>query len=402
MNNKIFFLSATLFLSALVVHSQTKEQKFVTGKPILGKAITFNTTEPIKISIAWTPNSDASGNMYGFLKSGNFGAFKLYKINAAGNAFLYFKSIDNNIGISSNNLGLKYSFDSKGNFYWLMDNCIMTLTTAGNIETAAGEWKVNYDLKDGKNGTLAGHVYDFKCDKNDNVIFTESVSPTFHFTFNGKTLDSGDPNNPYILVRKLLTNGELTTCRYSNGDLFLESPTDFNLAANADIFYTKYQNDGSRGLTLYRWNYKNAPIKLLSFHGNLFSGSNGEKGRWTLGDTAKARVSDPTHIFENSKKEIIIYELSMHRFVKLVGNKVMAYSGTSNDGQVISGLTMSASVKADVDGKAATAQYTDVRYPTMDANDNIIFRSKAGVRKILPDGSVSTILKYTIKDKSEE
>jgi hypothetical protein len=399
---KKIFLLCVLYSSVGNIFAQQKENKIINGKPIYGKAITFNTTELIKIPIAWAACKDEAGNMYGFLKSGSFGAFKLYKITPTGEVFLYFKSIDNNIGISSNNLGLKYCFNSKGDFYWLMGNCIMKLTTEGNVETAAGEWKVNYDIKDGKNGTLAGHIFDFKCDKNDNIIFTESVSPTFHFTFNGKTLDSGDPNNPYILVRKLLTNGELTTCRYSSGDLFLESPTEFNLAPNGDIFYTKYQNDGSRGLSIYRWNYKSAPIKLLSFHGNLFAGSNGEKGRWTLGDTSKARVSDPTYIFENSKKEIIIYELSMHRFVKLVGNKVMAYSGTSDDGEVKSGIAMAAIVKADIDGKAATAQYTYVHYPIMDANDNIIFRSKTGVRKILPDGSVSTILKYAIKEKIEE
>ncbi len=41
----------------------TKENKLISGKPIYGKAITFNTTESIKIPIAWSPNSDASDNI---------------------------------------------------------------------------------------------------------------------------------------------------------------------------------------------------------------------------------------------------------------------------------------------------------------------------------------------------
>jgi hypothetical protein len=398
-----------IFLLIAIVtkgYSQTKESKFVTGKPILGKAITFNTNKILYPKLAWSHFKDKQGNMYKvYAPKTSFSTppFKIYKYTATGEGFLYFNSLDNNIGYETSPTGMKFTFDENANFYWQMGNCIMKLSNEGIIETLVGVWKENRNLKDGKgsNGLLAGHLYKLKYNSFDkSIYFSERVDKSQAYeTFEGKVLGFNKiANSAPVVLRKCSTDGTLTTLKYKDGSLFLEAENDFWFAPNGDIIYrTSATAFTSRAYDIFRWDGKNKPVAVVKFHGGLFNGIKGDKGRWTVGDTSFARVTaNPEQVIVNSKNEIIIYDGDARRFVKVNGNKVTAYSGTSDMQQVINGITLAAKSK-DKDGTATTAEFYSVGTITIDKDDNMFFASKIGVRKLTPNGTVTTIIKATQK-----
>jgi hypothetical protein len=404
-----------IFVSSIAssVFAQPKETKFITGKPQFGKAVTFDTKTPVGIKVPWTKNADNQGNRYGILANGNSTfaelPFRLYKITPDGKAFLYFKSADNNIAISSSPTDFKYAFDDSGNFFWQMGNCIVKLSNTGNLAIFAGTWKENRNLKDGQgsNAALAGHLYKFKYNPADkNIYFTERVDNSHAYeTFEGEVLeDNRITGNAAIVLRKLSPTGILTTLRDKSGQLFLDAPEDLFFAPNGDLLYTASQGqDGSRASSIWKWDYKNAPQLLLKFNGGLFKGVKGERGRWTMGDTSIARIGNPDYMAYNSKNELIIYDANVHRFAKLKGNQVTAFSGTSDMSALNEGVTLAAEVKEDKDGDAKTAQFASgFKEIQIDSADVIWIKTNNKLRKISPNGSASTVFTYKPKGKEVE
>ncbi len=142
---------------------------------------------------------------------------------------------------------------------------------------------------------------------------------------------------------------------------------------------------------------------MLKFYGGVFKGVKGERGRWTMGDKASARIGNPDNMVFNSKNEVIIYDPDAHRFAKLTGNKVVHYSGSSDMSAIEQGITFGADVKTDKDGDAKTAQYASgMQEMQIDANDTIWIKTANILRKLSPNGSVSTVFTYTPKGKEVE
>jgi hypothetical protein len=395
---KIFLLSASLCLCAFVVQTkaQQKETKFVSGKPILGKAITFNTTTVSYPKCTWSNFKDKTGNMYRvYAPKTQFSTppFKIYKYTPAGEGFLYFNSLDNNISYENAPTGMKYTFDEAANFYWQDGTRFFKLTSDGIIQLLAGEAKSNINkIQDGKNGSTTGELRKFKYNPYDGFIyFTESIYNPDGIFLNEKIIPS---LTSMVFLRKISKRGEITTCTYANGNLFLENPLNIFFAPNGDIIYTKEATAfGSRAEDIFRWDGKNNPVSIVKFHGGLFTGVKGDRGRWTVGDTSVARVTANTEqLIMNSKNEIIIYDANVKRFAKVSGSRVSAYSGTSNTQKVIEGISLGAESK-ETDGTAGTAQFGYVGTLTIDKDDNIFFRSANGVRKIAPNGTVTTVIK---------
>jgi hypothetical protein len=396
--NILFLLCVALSLGVFVVqtNAQTKETKFVSGKPILGKAVTFNTTTVSYPKVAWSNFKDKNGNMYRvYAPKMQFSTppFKIYKYTPEGEGFLYFNSLDNNISYENAPTGMKYTFDEEVNFYWQNGTRFFKLTSDGTIQLLAGEAKSNINkMLDGMNGTTTGGLRKFKYNPYDGFIyFTEAIYNRDGIYLNGKIIPVV---TDMVFLRKLSKSGEITTCTYTNGALFLEKPYDIFFAPNGDIIYTKEATAfGSRAEDVFRWDGKNNPVSIVKFHGGLFTGVKGDRGRWTVGDTSIARVSAGVQdIIVNSKNELIIYDGNAKRFAKLSGSKVTAYSGTSNMQKVIEGISLGAESK-ETDGTATTAQFGYVGTLTIDKDDNIFFRSQYGVRKIASNGTVTTIIK---------
>jgi hypothetical protein len=376
--------------------AQTKETKFVSGKPILGKAITFNTTTASYPKCAWSNFKDKTENMYRvYAPKTQFSTppFKIYKYTSTGEGFLYFNSLDNNISYENAPTGMKYTFDEEANFYWQNGNQFYTLTNDGTIQVLAGAAKSNINtMQDGKNATTTGALRKFKYNPYDGFIyFTESIYNPDGIYLNGKIIPS---LTTMVFLRKISKRGEITTCTYANGDLFLENPLNIFFAPNGDIIYTKEATAfGSRAEDIFRWDGKNNPVSIVKFHGGLFTGVKGERGRWTVGDTSMARVTaNVEQLIVNSKNEIIVYDANVKRFAKISSSKVTAYSGISDMLEVMGGITLGAKSK-ETDGAAATAQFGYVGTLTIDKDDNIFFRSQFGVRKIAPNGTVTTVIK---------
>jgi hypothetical protein len=385
------------------INAQNKETQFVTGKPILGKAVIFNTTTISFPKVAWSNFKDKQGNMYRVFapKSYSSPPFKIYKYTPAGDGFLYFNSFDNNLSSGNGPTGMKYTFDEEANFYWQNGNQFLKLTNDGTIQLLAGEVRSNINkMKDGKNGTTTGNLRKFKYNPFDGFIyFTEAIYNRDGIYLNDKLIPSV---TDMVFLRKLSLNGEITTCTYNDGNLFLEKPNDIFFAPNGDIIYTKAATAfGSRAEDIFRWDGKNEPVVQVKFHGGLFTGVKGDRGRWTVGDTSVARVTGTVQdIIVNSKNELIIYDGDARRFSKLSGSKVTAYSGTSDMKSAIAGIKLGADSK-ETDGTATTAQFSGVGTLTIDKNDNIIFKSNYGVRKITPNGTVITIIKNKV-NKTEK
>lgn len=396
----IIILHCFLYAFVVNVYAQIKEPKFISGKPILGKAVTFNTTKVLNTKLAWSHIKDKQGNMYKvYAPKTSFSTppFKIFKYTATGENYLYFNSAGNNIGYETSTTGMKYAFDDEANFYWQNGNQFFKLSNDGIIKKVNGEATSNINtMQDGLNATTTGRLLHFKYNPYDGYIyFTEKIYNQDGIYLNKKLIkDVTD----MVFLRKMSTTGEITTCRYSNGDLFLENLTNIFFAPNGDIIYTKAATAfGSRADDIYRWDMKNKPTAVVKFHGGLFTGIKGDKGRWTLGDTSIARVTASVEqIIVNSKTELIIYDGNVGRFAKVSGSIVTAYSGTSNMQKIIEGITLAAESK-DMDGSAATAQYKSVGPLTIDKEDNIYFASKIGVRKVAPNGNVTTIIKPTQK-----
>jgi hypothetical protein len=376
--------------------TQTKESEFVSGKPILGKAITFNTSTVSYPKCAWSNFKDKQGNMYRvFAPKTQFSTppFKIYKYTTNGESFLYFNSLDNNISYENAPTGMKYTFDEDANFYWQDGTRFFKLTNDGTIQVLAGEAKSSINkMQDGKNGTTTGELRKFKYNPYDGFIyFTESIYNPDGIYLNGKIIPT---LTTMVFLRKLSKSGEITTCTYANGNLFLENPLNIFFAPNGDIIYSKEATAfGSRAEDVFRWDGKNIPVAVVKFHGGLFTGIKGDRGRWTVGDTSIARVSATVQdIIVNSKNELITYDGDARRFAKLSGSKATAYSGTSNMQKVIDGIKLGADSK-EADGNANTAQFGYVGALTIDKDDNIYFKSNYGVRKIAPNGTVITVIK---------
>ena len=401
---KTLIVCLALFAAMAPTYAQStnkpKTPLIITGKPIYGNALVFSTSDPVKVSLNWTPFRDRQGSMYGIIKPRSTSLssvpFKLYKIPPNGEPTLYFDSAANNMSMSMPPTGAKYAFDLEGNFFWQSDSVIRKLSNSGQVLDFAGTLSNNRDARDGKGdqAVLPGHLYQFKFNPFDGCIYFNERNDHRHAyeTFEGKILDE---SSAAVLLRKLCADSTVTTLKYPDGALFLESAQDFFFAPNGEIVYTRFQPEGSgRSVSVHKWDRKDPPKLLFKFNGGLFSGPDGQRGRWTLGDISKVRIPNPSDIVFNSKMEMIIYDADMRRFAKLVGDKVVAYSGTSDDTEVREGVTLVAKVSADVDGAASVAQYLKVYAPiTIDAQDNIILRSKSSVRKIAPNGSVTTIMK---------
>jgi hypothetical protein len=397
MKNTILFC-VLCALSAFVgsVNAQPKETKFVTGKPILGKAITFDTTKVVYPKVAWSNFKDKNGNMYRVFAPKTqlvSPPFKIYKYTPASEAFLYFDSFDNNVSYENSPTGMKFAFDEDANFYWQNGSQFFVLTSDGNVELLAGtvRSKIN-EMHDGKNGTTTGQLRKFKYNPFDGYIyFLEAIYNRDGIYLNGKLIPSV---TDMVFIRKLSKSGEITTSTDANGNLFLEDPLNVFFAPNGDIIFTKESAAfGSRAEDVYRWDGKNSPVAVVKFNGGLFTGVKGDRGRWTVGDTSIARVSaDVQDIVVNSKNEIIVYDGGAKRFAKISGNQVTAYSGTSNMQRVMDGISLVAETK-ETDGTSNTAQFGSVGILTIDKEDNIYFKSNLGVRKIAPNGTVTTIIK---------
>jgi hypothetical protein len=392
---KIFLLCA-LCIFIVNLNAQSKETKFVSGKPILGKAITFNTTTVSYPKCAWSNFKDNKGNMYRvFAPKTQFSTppFKIYKYTPNGEAFLYFNSLDNNISYENAPTGMKYTFDEDANFYWQNGNQFFKLSNDGIIQLLAGKEGSNINkMQDGKNGTTTGELRKFKYNPYDGFIyFTESIYNPDGIYLNEKIIPT---LTTMVFLRKLSKSGEITTCTYANGNLFLENPLNIFFAPNGDIIYSKKATAfGSRAEDVFRWDGKNNPVAVVKFHGGLFAGIKGDRGRWTVGDTSMARVTaNVEQLIVNSKNEIIIYDANVKRFAKISGSKVTAYSGTSDMQAVIDGITLAGKSK-EIDGTATMSQFGNVGTLTIDNDDEIFFKSQFGVRKIAANGTVITVIK---------
>jgi hypothetical protein len=90
-----------------------------------------------------------------------------------------------------------------------------------------------------------------------------------------------------------------------------------------------------------------------------------------------ATFNRPLSIAVNSKGDIFVCDEGNHMIRKISGGNVSTYAGNGNGGYA--------------DGPAAQADFLYPRAVTVDANDNVYVAEGTMIRKITPDGMVSTL-----------
>jgi hypothetical protein len=378
--------------------AKTKSSK---GGLLAVKAIDFNSTKPLKVTVAWGRYKDAEGNRYGVETYKYSESFKyIYKVTPKGEVFSYFDFEKNNLRRDE----AIPVMDKNGNFYIVSHDLngygskIYRLTKEGILEELAGNYENKDIICDGKKTAVKINevlgMYPSK--KEDAIYFTCDLYAALNRQHYKKTdfktmpLPTEITNDKYIIIRKLTPDGVVETLKDKDGVAFVCK----------DLTDIAEDNDGNLICATHKsYVYKVIPsdkiIKILGTPDPYDNNGEGEgnKVRWILGDAAKARLPQPSEIIFNAKNELIIFDHVTQRFVKYDGKTVTAFSGTSKMESWSHNISGAADVEKDVDGIATKAQYINPHFFALDEKGNVLFITDTGVRQLAPDGSVTTILR---------
>jgi hypothetical protein len=170
-------------------------------------------------------------------------------------------------------------------------------------------------------------------------------------------------------IRKMTTEYKVSTIAGSSqgqedGNLSegrLYSPVALCLDKNGDIIVADKNYNAIRKIT------RTGIETIAGGNGNGFED----------GDAKTAQFNRPIGVVVNSKNEIFVCDEGNHRIRKISGNTVSTYAGNGNGGYA--------------DGPATTADFLYPKSIAIDNSDNIYVAENTMIRKISPDGMVTTL-----------
>jgi hypothetical protein len=272
-----------------------------------------------------------------------------------------------------------------------MDN-IVTLT-----RFAGQQW--SYKLEDGPLATAGINAIGLMAiDKNDNIYFTDSadkikdvigtnfVTDDFNLTPQARKIVAKNRKS-FSVIRKITPDGIVSTLKAPDGKFILPNQVS-GMATDlqGNIIFGSY----SFGRFVAKIDIVTGAITLVA--GQPY------KREWcpiyTPGPIATAEFVEPEAIVVNKKGEILVADQRINRIIKIADGRMSTLAG----GNIINDCSANiagSSENGNRDGKALTALFGSPKGMAYDSKGNLYLADIANhsVRKISPDGTVSTFAK---------
>ncbi|MEO5563095.1 MAG: hypothetical protein ABIR18_06655 [Chitinophagaceae bacterium] len=330
---------------------------------------------------------DSKGN--GFVTGNNN---KVIKITPDGKAQLFAGGGNNDKDGQGKEAGFSntegIAIDGDDNLYVADNTRIRKITPAGMVSTIAGVFRA--ESKDGDK-TIASflHLENIAIDNKGNIYVTD-YAPGKNWT-PGKVAGSGEYH-----VRKITPQGTVTTFQISNEKkLVLKYPR--GLACD---------NAGN----LYICASVSHCIKKITPDG-IISTVAGQCDKTVFhsvykeGNTTTAVLTSPGGIAIANNGDIYISDNRLNRIIKIANNKVTTVAGC---GKIdFTGNIAGASEAGERDGKALQAMFHTPAGVAFDKAGNLYIvdgssRTNSYIRKLTPDGTVSTFCKHSWNPKTQQ
>lgn len=323
---------------------------------------------------------DSKSNI--FVTGGNH---KILKITPQGKAELFAGGGRNDKDGAGKDAGFNntsgIAIDSEDNLYVTDNTKIRKITAEGIVSTFAGT--TNAESKDGDQTTASFlKLGKIAIDNKGNVYVTDNVP--------GKVSNSGDN-----LIRKITPQGIVTTLQNGNAGAWIlpdlralacDKEGNLYICANGSNCIKKNTPDGITTTVAGQCDKK---FNVYYKEGNITT----------------SVLSDPNGIAIAKNGDIYFSDASLNRIFKIAGNMVISVAGAGK--MSFNGNPYGVTEPGEKDGKALQATFDVPAGIAFDKTGNLYIvdgsgRTNSYIRKLSPDGVVSTFCKYKWNAKSQQ
>ena len=292
--------------------------------------------------------------------------------------------------------------DSKDNLYANDGNVIFKIVVSSDNIVTMGKYagqEYSYKLEDGPLATAGFNAIGLMTiDRNDNIYVTDSYDKikdavganfiTDNFSLSPQAQKYQKSNRKsYSLIRKISSDGIVTTLRTPDGKFILPNQTS-GIAADlqGNIIFASY----SFGRFVGKIDVASGAITLVA--GQPY------KREWcpvyTQGPISTAEFVEPETLIVNKKGEILLTDQRIHRVIRIAGGKVTTLAG-GNTIQSCSHNIAGRAEEGNKDGRALTALFNMPKGMAYDSKGNLFIAdmNNHAIRKLSPDGIVTTFAK---------
>lgn len=317
---------------------------------------------------------------------------KIIKINPEGKAELFAGGGRNDKDGKGKEAGFSdpdgIAIDSSDNLYVADNARIRKITPEGIVSTIAGVFRA--ESKDGDKTTASFlHIENIAIDNRGNIYVTDYAP--------GKDWRPGVvANSSYYFIRKITAQGIVTTLQNGNsGPLTLQYPRGLACDKEGNLYVCASNSHC---------------IKKISPDGVITTAA-GQcdktiyRSVYKEGSTTTAVLTSPSGIAIAKNGDIYISDNRLHRIIKIANNKVTTVAGIGKIS--FTGNIAGAAEPGERDGKALQAMFYTPTGIAFDKAGNLYIvdgssRNNSYIRKLSPNGTVSTFCKHEWNDKTQQ
>ena len=336
--------------------------------------------------------TDSKDNVY-FLHQNGLG-----KITAAGEYINLVNKKGNENTTPYLSAGQCLIIDSQDNLYISSGNAITKYTISENniiTKTAFTTLFYKYRQKDGPlREAMFSDIKAMAIDKDDNIFILETYYPTkrmdtsnIHFLTNNYFLNKKNNLDKICVIRKISTNGEVSTLSKPDGKYIIVNPRKniwHMIASNHGTII--FSTGASRSIE---------EVDLTSGQQTVIAGKPDKRNTCPVyipGDTSKAELFEPYYLTSNKQGDIFCSDMRMHRIIKIANGKVSTVAG-NNKIQPCSANIGGRAEDGHKDGNALTALFSMTKGIAFDSKSNMFIADEWNncIRKLSPAGIVSSV-----------
>jgi hypothetical protein len=309
----------------------------------------------------------------------------LYKITPEGKATEFLNS--RNLSMDLELEFYKIAIDQDDNIYSIgqSDCIILKIAPNGKVINYVGNPRYSYDIKDDKGSEARfSSLQNISIDKNK----------TLYVIDNSESIAKKDKNykpNVSHVFRTIDKNLNVKTIKQANSEIPMWFEITPNLAPQDDgrIVYGALYAINSIG--------KDGLKKIAGQPQKAYAVYNKGKAHYVkfiLGDTTKAEFMNASHIINNKKGELVFVHYQTLRILKLP-NGVVSHLAGGNDISCYLQVQCGSAEPGFKDGNAKAALFSRIDAIAYDTKGNLIIldTGNKAIRKLSPDGVVSTLFK---------